>query len=105
MAQFDVYINPIERQREAVPYVVDMQSALLEQLPTRWVMPLAVQTLNAGGVPQRLCPQFEVAGQPVHAWPHQAAPLVARTLGRPVANLRHEAAALIDALDAVTSGI
>ena len=105
MAQFDVYVNPIERQREAVPFVVDMQSALLEQLPTRWVMPLAVQGVGAGGVPQRLCPSFEVGGRRVHAWPHQSAPLIARTLGRPVGTLRHEAAALIDALGAVTSGI
>ena len=105
MAQFDVYVNPIERQRDAVPYVVDLQSGLLDQLPTRWVMPLSVQALNAGGVPQRLCPAVEVRGQRVYGWPHQAAPLIARSLGRAVCNLRHDAAALLDALDAVTSGI
>jgi toxin CcdB len=105
VAQFDVYSNPIERQREVVPFVVDLQSGLLDQLPTRWVMPLAAQASNAGGVPQRLCPAVEVRGQVVYAWPHQAAPLIARTLGRPVCNLRHDAPALLDALDAVTSGI
>jgi CcdB protein len=82
-----------------------VQSALLDQLPTRWVVPLVIEQYNASGLPRRLCPEVFVNGAKLFAWPHQTAPLIARSLGKPVASLRAEAAHLIEALDAVTSGI
>jgi len=35
MAQWDVYPNPSARSREDMPYLVDLQSNLLDVLPTR----------------------------------------------------------------------
>jgi len=105
MAQFDVYVNPSARQREVVPYIVDVQSGLLDQLPTRWIMPLVTDRYNTGGLPRRLCPSVLIGGVVLFAWPHQTAPMLAKSLGRAVASLRTEAATLLDALDAVTSGI
>ena len=105
MAQFDVHLNPSTRQRDAVPYVVDVQSALLDHLPTRWVVPLVIERFNAGGLPQRLCPRVEVDGKALFAWPQQTAPVLHKALGRPLASLRSDGPALLDALDAVTSGI
>lgn len=105
MPQFDVYVNPSARQREVVPYVVDVQSALLERLPTRWVVPLVIERFNATGLPRRMCPSVHVKGVALFAWPHQTAPMTVKLLGRAVASLRAEAATLLDALDAVTSGL
>ena len=41
MAQFDVYVNPNPESRQSVPFVVDVQSGLIDALPTRLVMPLS----------------------------------------------------------------
>ena len=41
MAQYDVYVNPSKSAAEGIPYVVVMQSNLLDALATRLTMPLA----------------------------------------------------------------
>ena len=40
MAQWDVYPNPVVRARDEIPYLVVLQSDLLDALPTRLVAPL-----------------------------------------------------------------
>ena len=40
MSQFDVYINPSKKSREAYPYIVDVQNALISEITTRIVIPL-----------------------------------------------------------------
>lgn len=47
MAQFDVYANPSKTQRGEIPWMVDIQSDILDKLPTRLVIPLACE--HAGG--------------------------------------------------------
>jgi len=34
MAQFDVYINPSKKSREAYPYIIDIQNALISDIAT-----------------------------------------------------------------------
>ncbi|MGP9767730.1 CcdB family protein, partial [Halomonas sp. AOP13-D3-9] len=41
MAQFDVYPNPSKTSKTHYPYLIDIQSALLTDLATRIVIPLA----------------------------------------------------------------
>jgi len=41
VAQFDVFANPSESADKGIPYVVVLQSDLLDALATRLVMPLA----------------------------------------------------------------
>ena len=41
MAQFDVYANPSESAAHGIPYVVVVQSDLLDALATRMTIPLA----------------------------------------------------------------
>ncbi|WP_418132227.1 CcdB family protein (plasmid) [Variovorax sp. 375MFSha3.1] len=43
MAQFDVYANPSKAQRGEIPWMVDIQSKILDKLPTCLVMPLALR--------------------------------------------------------------
>lgn len=40
MAQFDVHANPNPSTQEEIPYLLDIQSDLLESLATRVVVPL-----------------------------------------------------------------
>lgn len=105
MAQFDVYVNPQPASRQFVPYVVDVQSPLIDQLATRLVMPMSRVGAQAAKLPLNLCPVVEVAGEPLALLPHMAAPVAARLLKKPVMSLHHRASELSAALDAVISGV
>ncbi len=104
MAQYDVFPNPSRSGAEGIPYVVVIQSDLLDALATRLTVPLA--ELNfPGKVPTTLCPVITVKGQRLHALAHYAAPLPAKLLRFPVGNVAAQASALVAAMDAVLSGI
>jgi toxin CcdB len=104
VAQYDVYPNPHPGSRASVPYVVDVQSNLIDQLPTRFVMPLSRVGATVSNLPASLCPSFEVEGEPLLLMPHQAAALPARLLRKPITSVGHRAADVSAALDAVLSG-
>jgi len=104
MAQYDVFANPSSSAAAGIPYVVVIQSDLLDALATRLTMPLAVPD-DAGKIPTALCPVITVKGKRLHALAHYAAPLPAKLLRRPVDNVASQASALVSALDAVLSGI
>lgn len=103
MAQYDVFTNP-SSSSAGIPYVVVIQSDLLDALATRLTMPLAAVDLETR-VPAALCPVIVVKGQRLHALAHYAAPLPAKLLKRPVDNVASQASALVSAMDAVLSGI
>ena len=104
MAQYDVYVNPSASAQQGMPFVVVIQSDLLDALATRIVIPLAEMSF-AGKVPSALCPAIAVKGQRYHALAHYAAPLSAKSLRRPVANVAAQASELVAALDVVLSGL
>jgi toxin CcdB len=104
MAQYDVYANPSSSAANGIPFVVVLQSDLLNALPTRLTIPLAAMAF-AGKVPTSLCPIIAVNGQHLHALAHYAAPLPAKLLKRPVDHVAAQASALVAAMDAVLSGI
>ena len=66
MAQYDVYINPSSSTANGIPFVVVIQSDLLDALSTRLTMPLAA-TEFTGKVPTALCPVITVNGQRQHS--------------------------------------
>lgn len=105
MPQFDVFANPNPGSRGSVPYVVDVQSGLIDALPTRLVMPLSRVGAKQARLPLNLCPVIEVQGEPLTLMPHLAAPLDKRLLRHPVQSIAHRAHEVGAALDAVTSGI
>lgn len=104
MAQYDVFTNPSGNATDGIPYVVVVQSDLLDGLATRLTMPLAVLDI-AKKVPTALCPVILVKGQRLHALAHYAAPLPAKALKQPVENVASQASALVSALDAVLSDL
>ena len=105
MAQWDVYVNPSARMRDALPYVVVVQSDLLEQLDTRLVAPLARSKQARKGLPPRLSPRFEIKGESLELVMQECAPLPARALHEPVASLRSASHRIVDAIDTVISGV
>lgn len=105
MAQWDVYANPNPRAREAVPFVVVLQSDLLDGLPMRFAAPLVRKRGEPESIPRRMTPMFMVQGIECMLRPHQAGPVDSRLLKHPVGSLRSHAHRLTDALDAVLSGV
>lgn len=104
MAQYDVFVNPSKSAADGIPYVVVIQSNLLDALATRMTIPLAVLDFE-GKVPTTLCPVIMVNGKRLHALAHFAAPLPAKALRRRVDNVAAQSSALVSAMDAVLSGI
>ena len=104
MAQYDVYPNPSRSAADGIPYVVVVQSDLLDALATRLTIPLAVLDA-AAKVPTALCPVITVKGQRLQALAHYAAPLPAKALKRPLVNVASQASALVSALDVGLSGV
>jgi toxin CcdB len=104
MAQWDVYPNPSARLRDEMPYLVDLQSNLLDALPTRLVAPLVRSRLAPDGLPHALCPSFNIDGVTLVLLPHEAGPIEARHLRRRNSSLRARAHDIVGALDAVVSG-
>jgi toxin CcdB len=104
MAQYDVFTNPSSSAADGIPYVVVIQSDLLDALATRLTVPLALIDV-ATKVPTALCPVILVNGERLHALAHYAAPLPVKVLRHPVGNVAAQASALVSAMDVVLSGI
>ena len=104
MAQYDVFANPSRSVAKGIPYVVVIQSDLLDALATRLTIPLAEPDMD-NTVPTKLCPVIVVKGMRLHALAHYAAPLPAKALRRPVDNVAAQASALVSAMDAMLSGV
>jgi toxin CcdB len=105
MAQWDVYANPSPRMREVLPLVVVLQSDLLDSLGTRLIAPLAVPSPQRIGVPHRMCPVLDFQGESYVLVAQESAPIDARALRHPLGSLRDQAHRIVDALDAVISGV
>lgn len=105
MRQFEAFANPNVAQRPAFPYVVVMQSEQLQHHSTRLVMPLARLPRAPGSAPRRLSAPVTVAGETLYPAAHLCGALPARLLRQSAGLVREQSDVLVDALDAVISGI
>ena len=104
MAQFDIYVNPQLASRQFVPYLLDVQSDLIDQLSTRLVMPLSRVGASQTRLPPSLCLAVEIEAESLTLLAYLVAPVAARLLTKPVGSLRYRASEISAALDAVISG-
>jgi len=103
MAQFDVRLNPNPDSVPAVPYLLEVQSDLLEPVSTRVVVPLAL--LSERGQPAKyLNPQFEIEGVQVVMVTEQIAGIPKRCLGQRVLSLGVQQDQIMDAIDFLFRG-
>ena len=103
MAQFDVYQNPNQRTRQTIPYLLDVQSDLLDALTTRVVVPL-VKAKEMGKPARYLNPCFEMGGQTVCMSTPELAGVSLHALGRRVGSLAERRSDIIAALDFLFTG-
>lgn len=98
MARFDVYENP-GGHAVTTPYLLDVQSDLLDGLDSRLVIPLRLATaFPKVTLPARLLPMFLVQGQQVLLETPKVAAVPRRLLHTPVASLAQEQVTITAAL-------
>jgi toxin CcdB len=98
MAQFDVHRNP-GRHREAIPFVVIVQSTLYEHYRRRVVVPLVSQASLGKVASPKFNPTFDIKGQPVVLHPLEIVSVAKENLGERVASLSEQGDRIIAALD------
>jgi len=104
MAQFDVYLNPNKASRNRIPYLVDLQSNLLEGMNNIVIAPLRRRDSDTGIPTLRLNPVVTVEDVPCFVRVQELAAIPRRSLGQPVGNLAQERDALLAALDLLFTG-
>jgi toxin CcdB len=105
MAQFTVYENPNRSTRTIYPYLLDIQSDLLDDLRTTVVIPLSPVRLSGKAAISRLCPVLEIDGESYVALTQQLAGVDRITLGKAVCDLAGCRSDIIAAMDFIIAGI
>lgn len=100
--QFDVYPTPLRASKQERPYVLVLQSSLIDS-QSRVCAPLVAERfIRPDG---RLNPLFQIESLRCYLHPIELITLAVRVLRTPVANLESERARIIAALDLVFTGI
>ena len=102
MAQFDVYENPNEEANQTVPYLLDLQADLLDNLATRVVAPLVAAAL-VGRAVNHLNPRFKVNDSVVLSTAELAG-VPTSVLGEKIGSLKEQRSEIIAALDFLFTG-
>jgi toxin CcdB len=103
MAQFDVYANPNPETKQSIPYLLDVQADLLDNLTTRVVVPLV--TVSAMGKAATLLnPRFKIKRTSVIMSTAELAGVNQHVLGEKVCSLKGQRSEIIAALDFLFTG-
>jgi toxin CcdB len=104
MARFDVYPNP-GLHAHTTPYLLDVQSELLDGLDSRMVIPLrSLEHFAKVKLPTRLTPVFTIQGQNYLLETPKMGAVPRRILKSPVTSLTAEQAQITAALDFLFQG-
>ncbi len=105
MSQFSVYKNKNPKTKKTFPYLLDIQSDLLDEIRTTIVIPLGIFSTVKDQAITKLCPIVETNGSKYAALTQQLAGIDRRLLGAEVANIADYRSEFIDAIDLIISGI
>ena len=105
MPQFAVHRNPNAATHTAIPFLLDVQSELLETLNTRVVVPLYLPAAVQDGIIATLMPRMEIDGEPYIAVTPELAGISRKSLGIQVSDASHRRYDIIAALDLLLTGI
>ena len=105
MSQFDVYTNPSKKSREAYPYIIDIQSALISDLTTRIVIPLGKFNHFRNEQMDGLTPLIEYEDEQYILLTPQIASMPSKLLKNPVGSVESLRDEIIAAIDFAITGI
>lgn len=104
MARFDVYANP-GKHAAATPYLLDVQSNLLDELDSRMVIPLrSLKAFPKVKLSNRLTPIFTIKGEEFLLETPKTGAVPLRVLKEPVTSLADEHNQITAALDFLFQG-
>jgi toxin CcdB len=102
--QFTVYRNKSPRTKSTFPFLVDVQSDLLDQLQTRVVIPLTRTAGLAKKPLSHLTPALAFDGESYVLMTPQLAGVARTDLGTPAGSLAGERQAIVAAMDFLLAG-
>ena len=105
MAQFTVCRNRNPQTRSTVPFLLDVQNDLLDDLETRVVVPLCPISAMKGKALRTLMPVLAIEGESFVMLTPQMAGVPKSELGAPVARLEQHRFEIIAAIDFLLTGI
>lgn len=105
MRRFDVFRNADRASAKHIPFLLIVQSELLDDIPTRVVVPLVAPQELSGPAAKMLNPEFEIEGQTVVMLTQQLAGVAVQRLQSRVSNLDDRRHDIVRALDFLFSGI
>ena len=103
MAQFDVYANPNPATKRPIPFLLDIQNDLLNNLTTRVVIPLYTASAIDKAV-KYLNPQFSIKQTKVIMSTAELAGVSVNCLGDKVCSLKGHRNEIIAAIDFLVTG-
>ena len=104
MKQFDVYRNPNPASAKTVPWLLLLQSDLLDDFPTRLVAPLVRPSMLPYPA-TRLNPTFKVDGEAATMLTQQLGAVPKRSLKHRVGSLERHRTDIIGAVDFLVGGV
>jgi toxin CcdB len=105
MAQFMVYENLNRATQKTYPFLLDIQSDLLDGLRTTVVIPLTPMALAGRALIAQLCPIVEIKHEKYMALTQQLSGIDRKNIGKEIADLSQIRSEIISALDFMVSGI
>jgi len=105
MAQFTVYRNKNSETRSAVPFLLDIQNDLLDDLETRVVIPLCPLSAMRGKPLRTLMPTVEIEGESFALLTPQIAGISRSELGASVIRIDQYRFEIIAAIDFLLTGV
>jgi len=102
--QYHIHHN-LGPSRQQAPYVLDIQSPLLDGLATRVVIPLYRSASLPFKPMHTLHPEFSIAGEQFSLITTSLAAMPAKLLGKVMLDFRDQSHITIAALDALVSGV
>ncbi len=103
MAQFDVYENTNPATKQTIPYLLDIQADLLDNLTTRVVVPL-ITASAMGKAAKHLNPQFKIKRTALVMSTAELAGVSVNILGEKVCSFKEQRSEIIAALDFLFTG-
>ncbi|MCC7517365.1 MAG: CcdB family protein [Pseudomonadales bacterium] len=104
MPQFTAYQNKNAQTKKLIPFLLDVQTELLDELQTRVVVPLTSAEKNVAQQMSRLTPLLKIDGENYLMLTPQLAGINKKELGKPVADLSSSRTEIIVALDFLVTG-
>jgi toxin CcdB len=104
MHQFSLYQNRSDNSL-AYPFLVDIQSDLLQSLTTRLVIPLTPRHLFEGKVPISLCPSIQLEEGEFILMTQYMSSIPTSVLTSPVGSLETFRTEIIQAVDLLITGV